>query len=132
LAVPIYLALHTLGTDVFGEFVTTMYDRARWFAGLLNRTDNFEVAVPPESNIVCFRYAPLQDAAANNALQRHIRETFLNDGEFYIVQTELNGTVFLRTTLMNPLSTEEVLQRLVARIADVGDQRVENPQYLGS
>lgn len=123
LAVPIYLALNTLGTDVFGEFVTTMYDRARWFAGLLNRTDEFEVAVPPESNIVCFRYAPFRDPASNNDLQRRIREALLDDGEFYIVQTELNGTVFLRTTLMNPLTTEEVLRKLVARISLLGQAR---------
>lgn len=122
LALPIYLALQALGTEVFGEYVTAMYDRARRFAQMLEATPGFELAVAPESNILCFRYAPRADHDRNNELQRKIRERLLSQGDFYIVQTELRGLVYLRTALMNPFTSEEVLQELIDRIRQVADE----------
>ncbi|HET9037606.1 MAG TPA: hypothetical protein VFN45_15450, partial [Myxococcaceae bacterium] len=40
----------------------------------------------------------------------------LAEGTFYLVQTRLRGHVHLRVTLINPLTTEEDLEGLLAAI----------------
>jgi L-2,4-diaminobutyrate decarboxylase len=40
----------------------------------------------------------------------------LEAGQFYIVQTTLRGRVYLRTTLMNPRTTEAELGKLLDRV----------------
>jgi len=43
----------------------------------------------------------------------------LEDGEFYIVQTRFKNKFYLRTTLMNPFTTEKELSALLERIEAV-------------
>jgi L-2,4-diaminobutyrate decarboxylase len=53
----------------------------------------------------------------------------LEEGRFFIVQTILQGQLYLRVSLMNPLTTEQELQELLinidekaARINATGEQ----------
>ena len=46
----------------------------------------------------------------------------LEDGKFYIVQTQLRGQVFLRTTLMNVFTTEAVLGELLNEVEAAGER----------
>jgi len=62
--------------------------------------------VEPESNIVCFRRTiPGAEPAAVDALNERARARILADGSHYLVQTTLRGRRWLRTALMNPLTT---------------------------
>ncbi|MBE0647080.1 MAG: pyridoxal-dependent decarboxylase [Bacteroidales bacterium] len=108
------------GIEVFGENVTVLYDLARTFADLIRLRSRFELAMEPQSNIVCFRLAdPGLTIEVQNQLNAMIRKQILEEGEFYIVQTTLRGKVFLRTTLMNPFTTQEHLVQLLDRIEEV-------------
>jgi L-2,4-diaminobutyrate decarboxylase len=49
----------------------------------------------------------------------------IREGHFYIVQTTLDGMVALRTTIINPLTTEQDLWELLTAVRDVG-RRVWN------
>jgi L-2,4-diaminobutyrate decarboxylase len=68
---------------------------------------------------VCFRYLSknknLSDADLN-ALNAEIRAEILRGGEFYIVQTTLRDKLYLRTTLINPLTNEEDWGALLDKI----------------
>jgi L-2,4-diaminobutyrate decarboxylase len=44
----------------------------------------------------------------------------VESGEFYLVQTRLDGRSVLRTTLINPLTTGEDLRELVACLRRFG------------
>lgn len=48
-------------------------------------------------------------------LNAKIREHILKEGDFFVVQTRLRGRLFLRTTFVNPLTTEKVLQELIEK-----------------
>jgi glutamate/tyrosine decarboxylase-like PLP-dependent enzyme len=52
----LFASLSAYGAGFFGAYVTAMYDLARDFARRLRAAGDFEPAVEPESNIVCFRY----------------------------------------------------------------------------
>ena len=75
----------------------------------------------PESNIVCFRYAP-PGVADLDALQAAIRKRLLADGSFYIVQTQLAAGLHLRTTIINPLTAERHLGALIDAVRRAGDE----------
>ncbi len=105
------------GVEVLGENVTILYDLAIAFADLIRQRKRFELAMEPQSNIVCFRV--VDETFTNdetNAINIEIREKILHEGAFYIVQTTLRGSVYLRTTLMNPFTTSEHLTVLLDKI----------------
>ncbi len=105
------------GNDIFDEYVTHQYDLGQRFGEIIQENLNFELAVTPASNIVCFRYTV--DSLSNdelNILNKTIRKELLEDGEFYIVQTTLKGVHYLRCTIMNPFTTEEHLVQLLQKI----------------
>ncbi|NNF18774.1 MAG: aminotransferase class V-fold PLP-dependent enzyme [Flavobacteriaceae bacterium] len=116
-----FVLLKTYGKDLFDEFVTTLYDLGHTLGQMVSEAPDFELAVAPMSNIVCFRYTGKgKDLTAQNALNSAIRRKILDSGKYYIVQTTLDGTFFLRTTLMNPFTTREDLQGLLSTIRSLG------------
>jgi L-2,4-diaminobutyrate decarboxylase len=124
MSLKVYASLAAYGAAYFGDYVTRMVDLAKRFAAMIRTRDDFEVAVEPDCNIVCFRYVggPDATAAARNALQLRIREQVLASGAFYLVQTRLRDEVmFLRVTLINPLTTEDDLAALIEAVAAAGD-----------
>lgn len=115
LALKVYAALVCFGTRLFAEYVTRQYDLGRRFAEMLDAATDFELAVEPESNIVCFRHTP-EGCLDPDALQARIRAALVKSGRFYIVQTRLPKGLHLRVTLINPLTTEEHLRALMDAI----------------
>lgn len=125
----VFTILHLYGTQVFDDFVTTLYDLGKSFASILQQHPNFQLATSPEANIVCFRYGPPGVAgAALDQLNSRIRRQLLEQGDFYIVQTILNDQVYLRTTLMNPFSTEKELVALLKEIEETAVQFLDQVQ----
>ncbi len=107
------------GIDIFDEHVTALYDRGKEFAELVKTNKAFELAVNPQSNIVCFRLNnPTLTRDQKNDLNKRVRKFLLEDGEYYIVQTVLNGNVFLRTSIMNPFTEMKHFERLLQKIED--------------
>ncbi len=103
MSVKIYVTLRMYGLQLLAENVDTLHDLAASFAQLIQQKSQFELAIWPQSNIVCFRF--LGNGSQNlNDLNVLIRKKILNDGDFYIVQTVLEGQVYLRVSLMNPLT----------------------------
>lgn len=108
------------GGQFFDDFVTTLYDAGRQFAKLLTEAPDFEMLLPPESNIVCFRYVKNLQTSQYDVVNKKIRQTLLEDGEFYIVATQLQKGYYLRTTFMNPFTTQEHMEELLKKIRTVG------------
>jgi L-2,4-diaminobutyrate decarboxylase len=93
---------------------------------MMIRTDNqFELAVEPESNIVCFRFvSPGQTDTTLNQINATIRERIVKEGSFYIVQAELDGKIWIRLTIINPVTSENELNSLLKRITEIGVQEI--------
>jgi glutamate/tyrosine decarboxylase-like PLP-dependent enzyme len=76
--------------------------------------DDFDTLHEPECNIVAFRYLPPQIRAAPpgqiDQLQWRLRRAVVESGEFYIVQSRLDGRPVLRTTVMNPLTGLDIVR----------------------
>ena len=113
----IYLMIKTYGTKLFSSYVDQTYDLAREFASIIQESPDFELAVTPDSNIVCFRLIPEGiSEPERNTINSKIRELIKIDGTFYIVQTVINEKVYFRITIMNPFTNIKILLGLIEKI----------------
>lgn len=114
--------LKTYGEGVFDEFVTTLYDLGHVFAKIIKKDKQFELAVHPMTNIVCFRIVDSNlTEEETNELNVNIRQRLIEDGEFYIVQTKLRGKRYMRVTVMNPFTTEKHFFELIEKIKEIAN-----------
>jgi L-2,4-diaminobutyrate decarboxylase len=105
------------GVALFAENVRRTHANALAFWRMLQQDPRFEVAVQPESNIVCFRLSVQENEGKNrDELHKEVRAHVLGDGSFYLVQTVLGEQVWLRTALMNPFTSEIQLRALMKAI----------------
>jgi len=105
------------GSRLFEALVDTTFALAEQFAEMLAAEEDFELYCQPECNIVVFRYLPAEirgcAPAEIDAFQLRLRRAVIESGEFYLVQTRLDGRSYLRTTLINPLTKREHLGGLL-------------------
>ena len=118
----VYSIIRAHGFEVFDESVTRVVDLAQAFGTLIEERQDFALAVSPETNIVCFRYAP-EDQQALSRINQEIRQQLLEEGRHYIVQTTLEGQTWLRTTIANPLTELRDLNDLLERIEQIGQAK---------
>ena len=92
LGIVAYTALKYYGNSYYEEYINSRYGLARTFAIMVKAERLLELATEPESNIVCFRYAPEgHNDLTLNHINATIRDKIVKEGSFYIVQAELNG-----------------------------------------
>ncbi|MEX0642587.1 MAG: aminotransferase class I/II-fold pyridoxal phosphate-dependent enzyme [Pirellulales bacterium] len=105
------------GPQLFADMVDVTIDLAHELHALVVAADDFESLHEPECNIVAFRYLPreLRDAPLEQVdqFQWRVRRAVIESGEYYLVQSRIDGRPVLRTTLMNPLTTVEDLRGLL-------------------
>ncbi len=115
LAVVAYLGFAAVGTDGMGAHVERLWELGALLAELVRESGDFELALEPECNIVCFRHrAP--EGADPDAHQERIKSAVNASGSYYLVQTRLRGTTWLRCALMNPETTRDDLLGLLAAL----------------
>ena len=112
------------GPSLFEDLVDATFDLTRTFYELLIEASDFEPLHEPECNILAFRHVPesMQHApeAEVSMFLYQLRRELIQSGEFYIVQTKLDGQQALRVTVMNPLTTREDLVALMDSIRRIG------------
>ena len=99
----------------------------RRFSEIIKKDSHFELALEPQTNIVCFRMVQKQLSEQElNTLNERLRFALVQEGSFYIVQTKLRGTHFLRVTIMNPKTDPETLSALLAHLKELAKPILQN------
>jgi L-2,4-diaminobutyrate decarboxylase len=105
------------GPQLFGDLVDVTIDLAHKLHAMLSEAEDFETLHAPACNIVAFRFLPrqLRDAPPDRVdqFQWMVRRAVIESGEYYLVQSRIDGRPVLRTTLMNPLTTADDLAGLL-------------------
>ncbi len=106
-----------LGPQIFADMVEVTIDTARQFYEMLVAAEDFEPLHEPQCNIVAFRFRPaaLRDApqAEFDTFQLQLRRRVIESGEYYLVQSKIDGRPVLRTTIMNPLTTPDDMRGIM-------------------
>ncbi len=101
LGLKLFFVLAAEGEAALGRFVERQADLAKEAARYLRAQPGFEVAVEPQTNIVCCR------VDGDDALQLKLRERLIASGSHYISTAEFRGRRWLRLVLMNPATGME-------------------------
>ena len=112
------------GQQLFADMADQTFDLGRVFYEKLVEAPDFEPLHEPQCNIVAFQYVPdeLRDASREqlNQFLLKLRHSLIRSGEFYIVQTKIDGKQALRVTIINPLTTVDHLDGLLDAIRRTG------------
>lgn len=117
MSIKVYSILKTYGEEIFTEYVDTTYSNATLLTKLIAERPSLEIALQPESNIVCFRF---KCENRSKDINPDIRQYLIDDGKFYIVQTMLRDKYYLRVSLMNPMTEEKDFVYLLDEVERLG------------
>ncbi len=126
----VFLLWTFFGERLFGTYAERQFDLAKAFARRIARRPHFEMPLPePEANIVCLRYRPAGlSPEQTDRLNRRIREAVVRDGTFFCVETRLGERHYLRTPLMNPLTTLEHLEAFLDHVEAFGRRLLQGDE----
>ena len=110
LGLKLALVLALVGEDGLAENIGTLWENTRVIHARIAARSGFETLCEPESNILCFR------CEGDDALQNRIRQRLMHDGDFLLSQADVAGRRWLRLAVMNPLTDEATIDRLLDRI----------------
>jgi L-2,4-diaminobutyrate decarboxylase len=116
LGLRLFMVLAAMGEAGLAHYVERQYDLAAEAYAYLQAQPDFECAVKPQANILCFRIR------GSDELQLALREQLLGEGDFYITTSDFNGRRYLRLSFMNPDTTLAEVERLVAALRRLRDQ----------
>jgi L-2,4-diaminobutyrate decarboxylase len=117
MAIELWCALRVHGEAWFGEVIDRQVALAAELARKIGAAADFELALAPELNIVCYRHRPPgMSADALDAHNRALRTKVVEDGRFYVVGTQLGAGYFLRSAIMNPLIETRDLDALLVHL----------------
>ena len=120
-ALKLWMSWKHLGTDGLGRLVEATDDLAAHLAARCAASDDFE-AMPavPELSVVCFRHLPGGRTAAAtrpptelDAHQDALQVALERSGDGWLTTTRLRGATWLRAGIVNYLTTEDDIDRLL-------------------
>jgi aromatic-L-amino-acid decarboxylase len=123
-ALKLWLSWQHLGTSGFGRLIDMNLEIAAYLARRVKESDDFE-ALPaePELSVVCFRHLPGGraraaglDPHALDAHQDRLQAALEASDDGWLSTTRLRGATYLRAGIMNPMSTEADVDRLLATL----------------
>jgi glutamate/tyrosine decarboxylase-like PLP-dependent enzyme len=118
-----------VGTHGFGRLIEANVDLAAYLAARCAESDDFE-ALPevPDLSVVCFRHLPegrtsasRLDAGALDAHQDRLQAALERSGDGWLTTTRLRGSTWLRAGIVNYLSTEADIDRLLETLRRLAD-----------
>jgi aromatic-L-amino-acid decarboxylase len=109
-ALKLWLSIRVFGLAAFRAAVARGIALAEHAEAMLRARPGWEVVTPAQLAIVCFR------RDGDDALQSRIAAAMVADGYAAPSTTEVGGRVVLRLCTINPRTTEEDIERTIARI----------------
>ncbi|MEM6685067.1 MAG: aminotransferase class V-fold PLP-dependent enzyme, partial [Bacteroidota bacterium] len=108
------------GKEVFAQKLETLCNIATQAYNELKAASDFECVHRPQTNILCFRYAPEHlQLPEDFDLQIAIRNKIKEEGKFFISKVEVQGKTALRVVFMNHEITMEHFRSLLAEIRKI-------------
>ena len=113
LGLRLFMVLGALGERGLAEYVERQWNLTLQAYEYISGQADFECAVRPESNILCFR------TTGSDQKQLRIRDALIAQGRFYLSSTTFRGKRYLRITMMSPSTELEDIQRMVNMIRQI-------------
>ncbi|PJC87763.1 putative pyridoxal-dependent aspartate 1-decarboxylase [Vibrio sp. HA2012] len=135
MAMLVYACMHIISRPGYELLIDQSINKARYFADLIKKQDDFELISEPELCLLTYRYVPCYAQAALkiatgdqqdklhrllNDLTKYIQKKQRESGKSFVSRTRLNpgqwghrDTIVFRVVLANPLTTESILSAVL-------------------
>ena len=128
-ALKLWASWKHLGTSGFGRLVERNDDVAAYLAARCAEADDLEILpAEPELSVVCFRHLPGGATAAAamppwalDAHQDRLAAALEASGDGWLSTTTLHGSAYLRAGIVNYLTTEADIDRLLDTLRSLAD-----------
>ncbi|MBO9491230.1 putative pyridoxal-dependent aspartate 1-decarboxylase [Endozoicomonas sp. G2_1] len=139
MAMLVYASLHIISRQGYEMLIDQSIAKARYFADIIDQHSDFELVTEPELCLLTYRYVPKQVqallATANRDIQQQvnglldkltkfIQKRQRENGKSFVSRTRIevdkyggDKTLVFRVVLANPLTTETILQDILAEQA---------------
>src|SRR6266481_2297134 len=108
-ALKVWMVLKGVGLESLSEAIESNLACARYFESLVRTSDDFEMIVPVELSIFCFRHVPIQlrneSPEAIDAFNERLLIALQRDGSSYLSNATLGGRFALRGCVLNYRTT---------------------------
>ena len=118
-ALKLWMTLRVTGVKRLGQCIDQVIDLAERSADLLKKDGEFELLNTPETSAIVFRFIPLEKKLSPGQashLNTHIRKSMFSEGQALLASTKINDEVYLKFTLLNPLTQLEDIREIIALI----------------
>lgn len=122
-ALKLWFTLRIIGVEGLSSYLEKAIENAQFTANFLRERKDFEMIHNPEISAIVFRYTPFFGNDVSYCdLNSYIRKAIFNEGKAIITSTKVNDEVFLKFTLLNPLTTTQDIEEVIALIIHHGQQ----------
>lgn len=111
-ALDLWMLIKFVGVERLAEAIEQNLACARYFAGLVNEAEDFELLASGLS-IFCFRYVPKDSAADPDALNERILVKLQRAGSSYLSNARVHGKFALRGCVLNYRTTRRDMEILL-------------------
>ena len=120
-ALKLWMTLRIMGPDCIGDYFDAAIDLAQRVHEEMLDMPDVEVAVEPCLSTLVFRYRPDQSPVGGlGALNARIRSELYRRGNGMVAATKVDGTTWLKVTLLNPLAEVEDITGILREICAIG------------
>ena len=110
-ALKLWISFKALGADWYEQVVNRHMELTGWLVDRLHESEGWEIVVPPDLNILCFRRRPAGVPESDLAgLQQAVVDQVVRDGGNWISTTVVNGVPAIRWMALSPALTGEDMQ----------------------
>ena len=124
-AFKLWICLKHYGIRYFADMMDHCVEMTRYLYEQLTKTSDFETVNVPESNILCFRHVPKNmNGSSPEVLDQYnfdLRTALNQSGKAWITTTVFAGKRLLRTTIINPRTTQKEIDQLIVDIRETGN-----------
>jgi glutamate/tyrosine decarboxylase-like PLP-dependent enzyme len=127
-ALKVWMSLHANGADHHARIIEQNVHQARALAEMIDDHPSLELVAPVPLNVVCFRYvAHHLQGTALDALNEEILLRLQERGLAVPSGTRIDGVYAIRVAHVNHRSRRSDFEALVADVARLGDEILEEP-----
>uniref|UniRef100_Q01ND5 Pyridoxal-dependent decarboxylase n=1 Tax=Solibacter usitatus (strain Ellin6076) TaxID=234267 RepID=Q01ND5_SOLUE len=112
-ALDLWLLMKSVGTTALAAAIEENIACARYFAELVNASDDFEMLAPVDLSIFCFRYRPKNFAGDLDKLNENLMIALQRGGSSYVSNAKIDGKFALRGCVLNYRTTRRDMERLL-------------------
>ncbi|SEE49052.1 L-2,4-diaminobutyrate decarboxylase [Tenacibaculum sp. MAR_2010_89] len=123
-ALKVWFTLKTLGVKTIASYLEKVHFLAVTIYHEIKKDILFETVHVPELSTIVFRYKVLNetDNKVHDATNLYIKNTLFKSGSASIASTKLQGNIYLKFTLLNPMNSVKNLREILNMIKQKGEE----------